>query len=90
MPIGKTVNEFSRISPGSQRLFRDTNNNYILLHKAGIAISFWLQEDGSVRVSERLDGVDFKATGTQLRNEGWKCLGPGMDYAWLLTQKHES
>jgi hypothetical protein len=76
-----------QISPGMQRLFRNERNQYILLHKAGIAVSFWIGEGGVIRVGERLAGVEFKATGSRLKKEGWKCVGPGMNYSWLLTDK---
>ena len=72
------------ISPGHQRLFRHSTGRCILLHTAGIAISFMLDEDGNARVIERIEGIDFKATGSQLKREGWKCIGPGMDYTRLL------
>ena len=76
-----------QISPGHQRLFHDHKNNYILLHKSGIAVCFWTDTEGGVHVSERLNNVNFKATGTQLRNEGWICMGPGMAHSRLLTEK---
>jgi len=74
------------ISPGLQRLFQDPSGRCVLLHKTGIAVSFWLDEDGSVHVVDRIEGIDFKETGSQLIREGWKCIGPGMDYAWLITR----
>jgi hypothetical protein len=33
---------------------------------------------------EELEGVDFKATGTQLKKEGWRCIGPGLEFERLL------
>ena len=74
-----------KISPGTQRLFHDMRRRYILLHKAGIAVSFWIDDEGEVHLSERLHDVDFKATGTLLKQNGWHCIGPGMEYAWLIT-----
>jgi hypothetical protein len=74
------------ISPGHQRLFQDHAGRCILLHKAGIAVSFWLGKDNAVRVVERIEGIDFKETGTQLKRDGWKCIGPGMAYAWLFKK----
>lgn len=76
------------ISPGRQRLFQDGSGRFVLLHKAGIAVSFWLAEDGSVRVVERIEGIDFKATGAGLKRGGWTCVGPGMAYARLLGDTH--
>jgi len=33
---------------------------------------------------EDLEGVDFKTTGTQLKKEGWRCIGPGLEFERLL------
>jgi hypothetical protein len=52
-----------------------------------VAVSFWIDEQNQVQLVERLSDVDFKATGTQLKEEGWKCIGPGMEYAWLLEEE---
>jgi len=78
------MKNFVEISPGHQRLFQDRGGNCILLHKTGIAVSFRLDEKSAVRVVDRLEGIDFKATGNQLIREGWKCIGPGLAYAKLL------
>ena len=75
------------ISPGKQRLFQDGAGRHVLLHKAGIAVSFWLDEDDAVRVVDRIEGIDFTETGLQLIRDGWKCIGPGMAYAWLMEEK---
>ena len=80
--VKKTEN--TPISPGHQRLFQDHAGHCILLHKAGIAVSFWLDREGSVHVVERHEGIDFKQTGTHLKKDGWQCTGPGMEYAWLI------
>ena len=74
-------------TPGTQRLFQHINGSHILLFKAGIAVSFRIDEKNQVHIAKRLENVDFKATGTQLIKEGWKCIGPGMEYAWLLENK---
>ena len=73
-------------SPGHQRLFQDQAGHCVLLHKAGIAVSFVLAEDGTARVVERIEGIDFKATGSRLKRDGWRCIGPGMAYARLLDK----
>ena len=73
-------------SPGRQRLFQDQEGRSVLLHKAGIAVSFWIEQDHTVRVVERVEGIDFKETGTRLKRDGWRCIGPGMEYAWLLEE----
>ena len=72
------------IAPGQQRLFQDRTGRCVLLHKAGIAVSFIVDEDGTARMVERIEGVDFKATGSQLKRDGWTCIGPGMIYSHLL------
>jgi hypothetical protein len=55
-----------------------------------VAVSFWIDAQNQVQISERLNDVDFKATGTQLKKEGWNCIGPGMEYAWLLEEQESS
>jgi hypothetical protein len=40
-------------------------------------------EELEQRVKE-LEGVDFKTTGTQLKKEGWRCIGPGLEFERLL------
>ncbi len=74
------------IAPGRQRLFQHPTGRCVLLHKAGIAVSFVHGEGGSVRVVERIEGIDFKATGSRLKRDGWQCIGPGMAYARLLKE----
>jgi hypothetical protein len=69
---------------GTQRVFQHADGRYILLTKAGKAVSFWIDEQGAIHVLEELEGVDFKATGTQLKKEGWKCIGPGVEFDRLL------
>ena len=69
---------------GTQRVFQHADGRYILLTKGGKAISFWIDEQDAIHVLERLEGVDFKATGTQLKKEGWKCIGPGLEFHRLL------
>jgi len=65
---------------GTQRVFQHADGRHILLTKAGKAVSFWIDEQDAVHVLEKLEGVDFKATGTQLKKEGWKCIGPGIEF----------
>ena len=79
-----------KTTPGTQRLFQHIKGKYVLLSKAGVAVSFWIDEENQVQVAERLNDVDFKATGTRLKKEGWKCVGPGMEYAWLLEEQGHS
>lgn len=71
---------------GTQRVFQHPGGHYILLTKAGKAVSFWIDEQGEIHVSQELENVDFKATGTQLKKEGWKCIGPGLEFDHLLDK----
>lgn len=68
----------------NQRVFQHTSGRYILLTKAGKAVSFRVDERDRIHVLEELEGVDFKATGTQLKKEGWRCIGPGVEFERLL------
>ena len=68
----------------NQRVFQHESGRYILLTKAGKAVSFWLDERDRAHVLDELEGVDFKATGTQLKKEGWRCIGPGVEFERLL------
>ena len=68
----------------NQRVFQHTSGRYILLTKAGKAVSFWVDEQDRAHVLDELAGVDFKATGTQLKKEGWRCIGPGVEFERLL------
>lgn len=70
--------------PGSQRLFEHPAGHCILLAKDGRAVQFQVDGQGRVRIVRKLSDVDFKATGDGLRAEGWRCVGPGMEYAWVL------
>jgi len=69
----------------NQRVFQHTSGRYILLTKAGKAVSFRVDERYGIHVLEELEGVDFKATGTQLKKEGWRCIGPGIEFDALLN-----
>jgi len=69
---------------GSQRVFQRADGQYVLLTKQGKAISFYIDAQDAVQIVEKLEGVDFKATGTQLKKEGWKCIGPGLEFNRLL------
>ena len=68
----------------NQCVFQHISGRYILLTKAGKAVSFWVDERERAHVLEELEGVDFKATGTQLKKEGWQCIGPGVEFERLL------
>ncbi len=55
-----------------------------MLTKMGEAVSFWVDQEHQIHVVERLKGVDFKATGNRLREEGWRCVGPGLEFVGVL------
>jgi hypothetical protein len=71
----------------NQRVFRHASGRCILLTKAGRAVSFWVDEQECAHVLEELEGVDFKATGTWLKKEGWRCIGPGLELEKLLGKR---
>jgi len=71
----------------NQRVFQHSSGRYILLTKAGKAVSFWVDDRERAHVLEDLEGVDFKATGTQLKKEGWQCIGPGLEFERLLEEE---
>ncbi|MEA3280787.1 MAG: hypothetical protein U9Q38_09350 [Thermodesulfobacteriota bacterium] len=71
----------------NQRVFQHTSGRYILLTKAGKAVSFRVDEGDRIHVLEELEGVDFRATGTQLKKEGWRCIGPGIEFDALLKEE---
>ena len=71
----------------NQRVFQHSSGRYILLTKAGKAVSFWVDDRECAHVLEELEGVDFKATGTQLKKEGWQCIGPGLEFERLLEEE---
>jgi len=74
---------------GTQRLFRLGREQFVLLTKAGQAVAFEVDHQNRVHIRERLEGVDFKATGTLLKREGWQCVGPGFEYDWVLRPQQE-
>ena len=76
-----------KTTPGTQRLFQHINGRHILLSKAGIAVFFQIDEKDQVHIAKWLENVDFKATGAQLIKDGWRCIGPGMEYSRLLEDK---
>ncbi len=71
--------------PSSQRLFSYPGNRFVLIAKSGQAVAFSLDAGGTPEVIERIQDVDFRATGTLLIQNGWRCVGPGLEYAALLS-----
>ena len=69
---------------GLQRLFEKGTHNFVLLHKNGKAIAFQLDQNGNVSIVDRQNNISFKSTGLSLIEDGWKCVGPGLEYSWLF------
>jgi len=87
-PDGKRwMTEENKDKLKNQCVFQHISGRYILLTKAGKAVSFWVDDRERAHVLEELEGVDFKATGTQLKKEGWQCIGPGLEFERLLEEE---
>ena len=71
----------------TQRLFECVGGNYILLTKQGQAVFFQIDEQNRAEIRETLENVDFQATGAMLKKEGWRCVGPGIEYNRVLGAK---
>ena len=69
---------------GLQRLFKKGAHDFVLLHKSGKAIAFQLDQNGNVVIVNRLTDVSFRSTGLLLIGDGWKCVGPGLEYSRLF------
>lgn len=69
---------------GLQRPFQKDANHFVLLHKKGQAVAFQAELNGNVTITERQTDIDFSSTGLSLLDEGWKCIGPGLEYSWLF------
>lgn len=69
---------------GLQRLFEKGINNFVLLHKNGKAVAFQLDHYGNVSIVDRKTDINFRSTGLSLLEDGWKCIGPGLEYGWLF------
>ena len=72
---------------GLQRLFSKGGTHFVLLHKKGVAIAFQLDGDGNVHHVDRQTEVSFTSTGIALIEDGWKCVGPGLEYGWLFDKE---
>jgi hypothetical protein len=69
---------------GLQRLFQKGADNFVLLHKNGKAVAFQSNQNGDVNIIDRQTDIDFSSTGLSLLDDGWKCVGPGLQYSWLF------
>ena len=69
---------------GLQRLFQKGAHNFVLLHKSGNAIVFQLDQNGDVTAVDRQTDVSFRSTGLLLIDDGWRCVGPGLEFSWLF------
>lgn len=78
------MNEDDYPKAGLQRLFQKDANSFVLLHKDGKAVAFQSDQNGNVNIVDRQADVDFRSTGLSLLDEGWKCVGPGLEYGWLF------
>lgn len=78
------MNKDDFANAGLQRLFQKGAHNFVLLHKCGKAIAFQLDQNGDVTIVDRQTDVNFRSTGLLLIDDGWKCVGPGLEYSWLF------
>lgn len=69
---------------GLQRLFQKGVDNFVLLHKTGKAVAFQSDQAGNVNIIDRQTNIDFTSTGLSLLDDGWKCIGPGLQYSGLF------
>lgn len=78
------MNEDAYPKAGLQRLFQKGDNHFVLLHKSGKAVAFQLDENGNVNIVDRQTDIHFTETGLSLLDDGWKCIGPGLEYSWVV------
>jgi hypothetical protein len=74
------------VPPSSQRLFQHGTQRFILLNRQGLCVAFRREADGRISVFDRQCDLDFRASGSALIRDGWRCLGPGLEFAWLFEQ----
>ena len=72
------------VPPSSQRLFQHGAKRFILLNRLGLCVVFRRETDGSISILDRQRDLDFKASGSALIRDGWRCVGPGLEFAWLF------
>lgn len=78
------MNEDDYPKAGLQRLFQKNDNHFVLLHKKGQAVAFQADLNGNVTIADRQTDIDFSSTGLSLIDDGWKCVGPGLEFSWLF------
>jgi len=74
-----------QVPPSSQRLFQHGAERFILLNRKGLCVVFRREADGRITVLDRQCDLDFRASGSALIRDGWRCVGPGLEYAWLFN-----
>jgi len=78
------------VPPSSQRLFQYGTGSFILLNRQGLCVVFRRETDGSISILDRQRDLDFKASGSALIRDGWRCVGPGLEFAWLFDHAFSS
>ena len=78
------MNEDDYPKAGLQRLFQKGADYFVLLHKSGKAVAFQADQDGNVKIADRQTAINFTETGLSLLDDGWKCVGPGLEYSWVF------
>lgn len=78
------MNENDYVKSGLQRLFQKGETHFVLMHKNGSVVAFQLDVNGKTLVLDRQTDVDFTATGCSLLDDGWTCVGPGLEYTGLF------
>ena len=77
------MNKNDYCKAGLQRLFQKGADHFVILHKNGKAVAFKSDQNGNVNIVDRQTDVNFTSTGLFLLDDGWKCVGPGLEYSWL-------
>lgn len=78
------MNKDDHLKAGLQRLFQKGADHFVLMHKDGKAVAFQSDQNGNVNITDRQTDIDFTSTGLLLLDEGWKCVGPGLEYSGLF------
>jgi hypothetical protein len=78
------------VPPSSQRLFQLGTQRFILLNRQGLCVAFRREADDRISVFDRQRDLDFRASGSALIRDGWRCVGPGLEFAWLFDHAFSS